>query len=403
MITQKGMTNGEERPFYLSTHIPFLALTLLSLVTCVAYVFTVERSGAEGYLIFAIINAVTSLLVYVVVLTKEISEMTQQGVSLLRSSKLRSIPLLIMGVLMILTFFTITLSSRQIGEALAYSTQKYNMEVIPTNLVDLPKDRPFVGIFDPQSTFNNYQLDVEQDYVGWDNSSELTSKIDKIRLQNRVPFITIEPWVTSSGASINILTDTVSGTNDFLIKMLTKAIKLQGEQLVLLRWGHEMDQVGLYPWSVKDCNLYINAFRHVVNSFREEKVNNVRWIWSPIGSPTSVCYYPGSQYVDYVGLTMLKYLSWEDRNGGSERSFKDMFGEKYATVATLRKPIIIAELGVAANNNFQTAWLKDAFEQLKLFPLIRGVVYFNSLNTPKAWGGETPDWRIKTSQLPLIR
>jgi beta-mannanase len=166
--------------------------------------------------------------------------------------------------------------------------------------------------------------------------------------------------------------------------------------VVLVRFAHEMELTGNYPWAIANPELYVKAYRHYVDLIRSEGATNVRWVWSPAGNGDAPRYYPGDDDVDFVGVTILSNKAWDLAVGATDAvPFTELFGAKYATVSQWGKPIIIAEFGAANDDSgHQAAWLHDAYEAFGQYPLLRGVVYFNSMNAPNNWTGSTPDFRI---------
>lgn len=76
-------------------------------------------------------------------------------------------------------------------------------------------------------------------------------------------------------------------------------------------WGQEMN-LSEYGWlgycngaSTTAAEKYVQAYRRIVDIFRENNANNIHWVWSPNdrSSPTQPWndienYYPGDDYVD---------------------------------------------------------------------------------------------------------
>ena len=264
-------------------------------------------------------------------------------------------------------------------------------------LATLPTNRAFLGIYDsPDAPFAGVTLDVGHTFIDWGDSTALTRGIVAARQKQRVPLLTIEPWRSDGGTGQNVLRDTTQGENDVIIRANAWAIKANAPQVVLVRFAHEMELTGNYPWAVADPGEYIRAYRHYVDLFHSEGVTNVRWVWSPAGNANAPTYYPGDTYVDYVGVSILGYKAWDVRFGADDAvPFDELFGGKYATLSRFGKPIIIAELGVASDTKAEQAqWLRDALTVMPKYSLLAGVVQFNAVNAPNQWAGDTPDWRI---------
>jgi endoglucanase len=272
--------------------------------------------------------------------------------------------------------------------------------------VVLPVGRRFAGIYDFAGTGRDVPFDVEHSYVNWDDERSLDRALAESRARGRVPLVTLEPWVSAGGRPEAVLAETAAGANDGIIDVAARIVAAQAPQPVLVRFAHEMELIGAYPWSQPDGEAYVRAYRHVRDRFMAAGATNTGWVWSPAGNENARGYYPGDDAVDYVGVTILGYEAWDRRFGLDHgRPFTELFGEKYARVAPFGKPVLVTELGVttgdradgpdsAARTAYQVAWLTAAVAAFDAYPHLVGVVYFNALNPPNAWMGDRPDWRI---------
>lgn len=461
MITRKGVDLGESKPFYLKTHIPYFMLIALPLTVCGSYLLTTSRSHTQGYLLFALQGAVGVYLVYTTALLKDIKDLIREvgfgkGISLRRSA-ISLCFVFTIGISVvscasadrIKEAVTATVDSTVVAPELTEDQSSENTKVIaspeatetseldeptltvtsteetsqnsptetssPTSsaivqptetatevtpIVNLPENRLFLGVYDVWTKgFELTDLDAEINYFDWVDPESMNEFIvDSLRKQ-RVPVISIEPFTTFSGNPDNLIQDTLYGLNDEVIRENASVMRNHNNQPILVRFAHEMELVGNYPWSIEDSESWIEFYRHFINIFDEEGIKNVLWIWSPAGNEESSEYYPGDEYVDYVGLTVLGNKDWDLQYGDYVNSFEDLFAEKYNRVAQFEKPVIIAELGVAGETDHKSSWLSDAYEVLDDYPLLEGVIYFNSLNAENAWMGDTPDWRISPDML----
>ena len=267
----------------------------------------------------------------------------------------------------------------------------------PLPVVGLPTDHLLFGAYDPQTRqFSTRPMDIDHGFLSWEKPDEIAAFIATARAEQRVPLVTIEPWTTASNIEHNILADTALGTNDALIRADARAIKSHAPQVVIVRFAHEMELTDNYPWAIANPDLFIQAYRHYVDVFRDEGVTNILWMWSPAGNGDAPRFYPGDSYVDLVGLTILSNREWDLSVGATDAlSFDELFDVKYRTVARFEKPIIIAEFGVANDTDArQAAWLRDADASFSAYPLLKGVVYFNAKNAPNTWTGTVPDFRL---------
>lgn len=142
-----------------------------------------------------------------------------------------------------------------------------------------------------------------------------------------------------------------------------------------------------------DKNLYDgpeiwrDAYRHIVNLFREEGVTKVTWVFhvNAVGSSDEEWnrikyYYPGDDYVDWLGMSAYGPQRW----GESYIHFLDIMKPGYYDLAELSdtKPIAILEFGVAdyLPGISKANWIQDAFYSVQAaeFYRIKSVGWWHS-------------------------
>lgn len=262
-----------------------------------------------------------------------------------------------------------------------------------------------IGAYDPSGEFETITLAVEHAFVPWFLTKEFRDALEEIRSRKRFPLVSLEPWPYKEDGLVaeTLLRDINQGSYDQWIVGLAEIVRQQKPQVVMLRWGHEMELTGLYPWSTEDAEAYVSAYRRVVSIFEEQAADNVLWVWSPAGNSGAESYYPGAEYVDYVGVTILADSRWDAIAGFDRmRSFDILLMEKYRLVEEFQKPLIIAELGISSKADVQKIWLENAFEDVSKYPALRGIVYFNALNTHATGDGYKPDWQISAEVLEAV-
>jgi beta-mannanase len=68
-------------------------------------------------------------------------------------------------------------------------------------------------------------------------------------------------------------------------------------------------------------------------------------------------------------------------------------------VASLNKPVLIAELGTSGDRQQQQAWLDAGVAGLGEFDRLRALVYFADRNAPNNNRLTQPDWRLSAGLL----
>lgn len=193
----------------------------------------------------------------------------------------------------------------------------------------------------------------------------------------------------------------VNGKADEYIRDYAKGVKNYGEE-IWLRPLHEANG-DWYDWGVgkegagnTDANV-AEAFRHIVKIFREENVENVKWVWTTNASnagkgSTLTGNYPGDEYVDYIsidGYNWGKCQSWS-----SWQTFTQVFKKAYNALANIDKPLFIAEISSSELGGNKAEWITDMFEHFATdFSRVFAVMWFSQ--SKEANEG---DWALNTSQ-----
>ena len=261
------------------------------------------------------------------------------------------------------------------------------------------------GAYDPSGALADLS-GLDHLFIRWTGDEDAGVPVEDIQASYAAGapvMLSVEPWGIDGRDSEAVLLDIVAGDYDPVIVEMAATIKAI-EQPVLVRFAHEMDLNGIYPWSWQRPADYIAAYRHVVDVFRANGADNALWVWSPAGTLEATEYYPGDDYVDYAGLTILQFMPWEVRAGHNEaRPFEMLIAEKYFLLEPLGKPILLAEVGVSFDPALKDPRLSEMIDVLDKYPLIRGLVYFNDRNPEVAVTRYRPEWSLLPDQVAILR
>ena len=247
-------------------------------------------------------------------------------------------------------------------------------------------------------------------YTAWGTKAEEQfpqQQVDAIIALGSVPVITWEPWLTDfdvekfpglrkvEDRDKGGLADVAKGLYDPYIKQWATAAKESGTP-IYLRVGHEMNDPYRYPWGPQNNSAkdFIAAWRHIHNVFKQAGATNVIWVWSPHPAYGFFdAFYPGNDYVDYVGSGVLNYGTVA--NWSKWWSFQEIFGNHYKEMTPFKKPIMITEFGCLAVGGSRSQWFNDALASLpKDFPLVKSVVFFH-FSEDKTTTQQPINWYIK--------
>lgn len=186
--------------------------------------------------------------------------------------------------------------------------------------------------------------------------------------------LSLEPWTTGRGADQPdwSLAETINGHWDRQYLAVARSV-VEYREPILIRFAHEMNG-HWYPWGTANGNRpgqYVAAWRHVVDLFREAGATNALWVWSPnvvrgASSRTVRQFWPGSSYVDVVGLSGY---------GVRERTPVTTYRATLKLIYALtKKPIVLTEVGVQPGSE-KRSWLREFGGWLRQNPQIRGFIW----------------------------
>ena len=239
----------------------------------------------------------------------------------------------------------------------------------------------------------------------WGDQQFPTKAIKIISTYGAVPLLYWSPWDKpyDEGRAPDRfnLNNILSGKCDSYIDAWAENARAYGKPL-LVTWGLEMNGTW-FPWSgsfygggkiigQKDGHpvyagpeKYKQAYRYVVDRVRAKKATNILWGFhvNNLSMPAKVewnqiaQYYPGANYVDWLGLSVYGKMSKSDK----WLDFQDMIHLPYEEVGKLdaNKPIFLAEWGVGEfKPGDKAGFIRKAFELIPhQYPRVRLAVFWH--------------------------
>lgn len=194
--------------------------------------------------------------------------------------------------------------------------------------------------------------------------------------------------------------DIVDGRTDNYVREFAKGVKAYGEE-IWLRPLHEANG-NWYDWGVGKADVgntdenVAEAYRHIVKIFREENVENVKWVWTTNASnegrgTTFTGTYPGDDYVDYISID--GYNWGKSQDWSRWQTFSQVFKKAYDALANIDKPLFIAEISCSEKGGSKAEWITDMFEHFRTdFSRVFAVMWFSQSKETEG------DWALNTSQ-----
>jgi hypothetical protein len=181
--------------------------------------------------------------------------------------------------------------------------------------------------------------------------------------------------------------DIRDGAADAYIRSYARDVRDYGKPVLITPFVAEFN--GAWWWAVSPAmnpglttDDFVEAWRRVVDIFRAVGASNVSWAWvvnsypQPTDEPVRA-YYPGDDYVDWVGADIYDVSppSWLDG--------------PYGLAAAHHKPVFIGEFGIRHEFSVLTpqqqhAWLDAIFDYFESHPDVKAISYFNYCYRPGA-------------------
>lgn len=224
-------------------------------------------------------------------------------------------------------------------------------------------------------------------YQDWNSQSGFdTAFMNRLAGNNLIPVITWEPWDSQvegeEGVNQTQFTPQkiLAGDYDGYIHRWARQAANYGQPF-FLRFAHEMNG-NWYPWGGQEPETFIKLWQHVHAIFEMENADNVIWVWSPNNTnqsgdnATILDFYPGDNYVDWVAFSGFNWGKANERT--SWHSFKEVAYEAYAKLATLNKPVMVAETSSVSKGGNKEAWFRQTLtSDILSLPQIKAVIFFN--------------------------
>ena len=261
--------------------------------------------------------------------------------------------------------------------------------------IPMPEQKIYTGVFDAEIVKGrtNFEKAVGSDvaviafYQSWDKKGVFPKRLaEEVVKAKKVLMVTWEPWRASRSDwdQPEFRLSTIAGGkhDPYVRQWLSDARDLRAP--IFVRFAHEMNG-DWYPWG-KQANSpqeYVAAWRHIVDLSRELGADNITWVWSPnevTGSETLDPYYPGNDYVDWIGVSGFNWGGLERWQGW--RSYSQIFGPTFEQIKKYNKPIAIAEISSIENpragQQSKAAWITETLAAVKTSePKVSMLIWFN--------------------------
>ena len=226
-----------------------------------------------------------------------------------------------------------------------------------------------------------HRVDIQAVFIGWNDP--FPEKIaNSLNQQGKTLLIFWEPYDIS-------LDEIQSGKSDEYMNSFAVAARASGAEIILAPL-HEMNG-NWDPWDGYDENnhlqnkpeLIISVWKKIHAIFADAANVKLAWVINNDSVPTIAAnqadaYYPGSAFVDYVGVDGFNF-------GNPWQTFKEVFDRSLVELASYNKPIYIFSTASAPGAD-KDEWIRNGLgEQIQQYPNIAGWVWFNQNGPERNW------------------
>lgn len=217
-----------------------------------------------------------------------------------------------------------------------------------------------------------------------DRHPNLAAALENAEQEGRILELTLQPekQIPESG---NMVYDILDGKYDAFLKNYAGEVAACGEP-VLFRLANEMngDWCVYSSWHTsKDTDIFKTFYRYVYHIFRDAGADNVIWVWNPNGRSfpdfkwnDELCYYPGDEYVDVVGMT--GYNTGTYYTSEAWKEFDQIYDPLYAKYTGLyEKPLMITEFSSSSVGGSKEAWVAGMFRNIRKYDRIKAAVWWD--------------------------
>lgn len=218
------------------------------------------------------------------------------------------------------------------------------------------------------------------------DSTKVTAKEKELVAQGSILFKSLKPISRKSGQT-HSWAEVASGNHDAFLKEYLLNLKKDGGKNVILAFNHEAD--GKQNKDKGTPEEFVAAWRHIHDLADELGVTrkaggNVEFAWTMVGwgfnQDRVGPYYPGNDYVDYVGTD-----PYDNSKTGKDRgSFMNSVDDTLTWMDknNIDKPVIVGETGTesgmtAGRTSTQAEWIQQMMNDWKSNPAMQRIVAIN--------------------------
>lgn len=217
-----------------------------------------------------------------------------------------------------------------------------------------------------------------------DMHPKLAVALENAKNEDRILELTLQTLEQTPGKG-NMVYDVLDGKYDGYLKNYAREVVDSGAP-VFFRLGNEMNG----DWCVysshhtsKDTDIFKAFYYYIYQLFEEAGADNVIWVWNPNGKSfpdfkwnDELCYYPGDEFVDVIGMTSYNTGTYYESETWME--FDQMYDSLYRKYIDLyEKPLMITEFSSSSVGGSKEAWVANMFRSIDKYGRIKVAIWWD--------------------------
>lgn len=279
-------------------------------------------------------------------------------------------------------------------------TYRIRTDVLPTDLRFGNTQTFYVGLSSPSrspSALPSSITPITPYHLTWSTSTTSSISFPQGPEPGQLPLLYLEPDVSvlrTEASTQAFLKSILRGERDMALSEWAKTIRKLNRP-VMASFMPEFDNP-THPNSLKQATslaLYRHTWQYIVRFCRQQQTANLIWVWCPDQPSTVAAYYPGNEFIDWLGFAVVNDPAMAADH--KDHSFAALFQlphtavRSHAAYSIKQKPILITRLESVTDRSPDRQWTIDALEVMQeRYPTIRGVVFTKDADlqaVPTTW------------------